>query len=937
MVTCLHHWPQKDGGFRIGHLNINSILNKTSDVHTLLNNSGKPFHIFGFTESRLSDVIPDNDVKMPGFKSIRKDPTTPKATGMLIYINESLSFKRLNHLENYQIEAVWLEIQLKRSKPIKVGFVYRNPSERADWMDKFSLMMDAASLDPTEILLFGDFNINLLKPHTTWINKITSYNLSQIIDAPTRITPTSKTLIDHVYVTDKQHILELCVPFYGCSDHLPTCITWTKKGIKIPKAGHKEVTYRSFAKFDENKFLNDLINSPLACTYNYTNPEEATEFWLKTFTSIYDKHAPFKTHRVKHTSEPKWMTDEIKTESFLRDDLLRAGNNEKYVAQRKKVNLLKRKAKEKYFQNLSSSKQNPKRVWQAINELTNKNSSQSPNFDKISSDDLNKYFTTIAETLITQNKTEQNTLEELKQFCSSKNINTDVDIPFITVHEVYQLLNHLKQTGSRGPDDIDNKILKISAPAITETLTYIYNLCIEKSYFPSHFKLAKVIPVYKNGDNSKPCNYRPISILSVISKPLEKHIHKHIYHHLEFYDLLNKNQSGFRKNHSCHTALTSLVDNWLNNMNDNKFCAALFVDFAKAFDVIDHKLLYRKLQLYGLSDNCLCLLKSFLDNRQQYIYINKSKSPTLPINFGVPQGSVLGPLLFCIYVNDLPLYIKDPCELFCDDTTIHTSHAKLNEISNSLQNSINSLDEWCNLNHMSLNPQKSKLMLLTTRQKRQNMTSKLPPIYIKKTIIEEVDAHQVLGTTIDNNLTWTAHINKLSNTISKQVYQLCKIKHFLNFHTRKLFLHAYVLSSISYCSTLFDTASANSLKPLVSNYKRALKATLLKSSSLEPADYAKLGVLPLKDMFLINKGIFMYKILSGSVPKTLQSKFRMNNRYPTKLQLPIPRIDLFKSSLLYSGSLLWNNLPPNLTSSQSRHVFKKHMCAHFHHVYDSKS
>ena len=203
------------------------------------------------------------------------------------------------------------------------------------------------------------------------------------------------------------------------------------------------------------------------------------------------------------------------------------------------------------------------------------------------------------------------------------------------------------------------------------------------------------------------------------------------------------------------------------------------------------------------------------------------------------------------------------------------------------------------------------------------MTTRLPSIFINNETIEEVDNHKLLGIMIDNNLSWMAHINKLCKTVSKQVHQLCKIKHFVNIHARKLFLHAYILSSINYCSTLFDTASANVLKPLNSMYKRALKAVLLKSSTLVATDYGKLEVLPLKDMFILNKGIFMHKVMTGHAPQTLQSKFHMTSRDPTKIQLPIPRIDLFKSSLTYSGSLQWNMLPTHVKASQSKETFKK--------------
>ena len=220
----------------------------------------------------------------------------------------------------------------------------------------------------------------------------------------------------------------------------------------------------------------------------------------------------------------------------------------------------------------------------------------------------------------------------------------------------------------------------------------------------------------------------------------------------------------------------TLVDIFYKNIKKKKeeFTGVLFVDFAKAFDVIDHDLLLRKLTLYGLSNDTLHLISSFLSNREQLVCINTIKSDFLPVKYGIPQGSVLGPLLFSLYINDLPLFIKALCELFADDTTIHSSHSNLNNLLLSLQESINNLLQWTELNHMSLNSYKTKYMTITIRQKRQNISSRMP-LYIGNEKIVEVATHKVLGVSIDNNLSWTNHVNELTKRVSQKLYQLAKI------------------------------------------------------------------------------------------------------------------------------------------------------------------
>ena len=830
-------WPTRDG-LRIGHLNVNHIYNKITDITTTLSNSGKPFHVFGLSESRLTINMPSCDLSIPGYSILRRDSKANNETGLIIYINDILSYKHLSHLDQPGVEAVWLEIGFSKSTPILVGFCYRNPASRVDWVHAFTAMMDNVVFESKELILLGDFNIDLQKPNSQWTYNLDTYNLHQLIKLPTRVTQNSATLIDHIYVSETRHAIETCVPISNISDHYPVCVTWSKKGVKIPKIGHKTIRYRCFTSFNEQLFLQDLLSSPLSSVYDKTDPEDALNFWIDSFVSIYNKHAPYKRKRVKSFPKPKWFSKELQEAIYLRDFLKRHGQHEESKKLRNAINSHKRAAKKKYFQDLLSDKNNSKSTWSAINQLTNKTSNPKHHVNiNISAEQLNDHFSTIAEKIVTTNqKSRSNTLDKLREFCLSKNIQGKLDIPLMSVTDVYNALKHLKQSGTRDLDGLDTKILRLAAPIITTSLTYVFNLCITKSTFPNAFKIAKVIPLYKSGDSSNPSNYRPISIVSVLAKPLEKHINKHLLLHLDKYNLLHPSQSGFRKKHSCQTALTSLVEQWLSNINNDEFNGVIFVDFKKAFDVIDRNLLLRKLALYGMSDCVMDLLSSYLSNRQQCVSVDAHTSSLSTMKHGIPQGSVLGPILFSLYINDLPLCIKALCELFADDTSLHDHHIDLNTLHASLQNSLDNLTDWTEMNHMALHPDKTKFMLITTRQKRQNIVSHFHPLTVQGTTIEEVQKHRVLGVIIDNNLSWTPHVKSLCKKISIKTFQLSKIKHFVNFHARKIFFHAHIQSLIDYGSTLWDSASKNCLKPLHSLYKRSLKLILLKRSSLEEDD-----------------------------------------------------------------------------------------------------
>ena len=292
MSLTLDAWPVKQG-LRLGYLNINSAINKKDDIAAILQNNGQGFHLFGFAESRLSSKISDSDMHMPGYDVLRLDLGKPKRTGLLVYVASVLKYKRLVEFEQYNVECIWLEVILKNSKPIILGFIYRNPAEKMDWEDNFNSLMDDVTLLSLETILFGDFNIDLLKPKLKWKQNYTVHGLEQLIDKPTRITEDTSTLIDHIYTNTKRSIIEICSPCCSYSDHNPVCVTWHKSRAKIPKIGHKTIQYRCFKNFKESDFLADLANSQLDQIFQIRDPDVAATFWINTFFSVYDKHAPF--------------------------------------------------------------------------------------------------------------------------------------------------------------------------------------------------------------------------------------------------------------------------------------------------------------------------------------------------------------------------------------------------------------------------------------------------------------------------------------------------------------------------------------------------------------------------------------------------------------------------------------------------------------------
>ena len=920
----------------IGHLNINSLPNKVPDLNVLLVDSCQS-HIFGVTESRLHSDIKDETLMIPNYSIIRKDAVHHGHTGLAVYVHDLIKHAtiRRTDLESDVIENLWFELKASKCS-VLIAFIYRNPKSDSNWYNDFVTMMDSVENveHGKDIILLGDFNVNMLKNNSSWDSTTSLFNLHQVIQSPTRVTNSTRTLIDHIYTNNPDRILHSKVHQTSMSDHFTVQCTLTSK---IPKAQHKPqsiITYRSFKHFDACYFLHDLSNCSFKDIYCTDDPDKAFTSFIRLLCTIINRHAPIKKKRVKNTSLPPWLDSNIKAAMSLRDKFKKNKDYTKFKQQRTHVKFLVRQAKKNYFNTiLKSNTNNVSSIWKAINSLNNKSFKKQPSAsNSFSPNEFNDHFLSIANNLLdsmNQNPEHYVCSDQLKHFCSSKLKQQDTfDIPEISVHEVGKYISCLGQKSSEGCDGISNKILLLSLPYIVNHLTYLYNLSIKTNCFPNILKMAKVIPLPKVKTPSSINDYRPISILSALSKPIEKHIHKNLLQYLDNYSLLHSFQSGFRPKHSCQTALTHLFDQLLNAINRKDMNGVVFLDLKKAFDLVNHHILLKKLAAYQLSPNTILFIKSYLANRKQTVLLNNSLSYEGTITTGIPQGSVLGPLLFIIFINDLPLSVSSPdimCDQFADDCTLQTAGTCVDHINSKLQTSLTEVNSWCHDNNMVLNPEKTKCMIITTRQKSQLRKPKLN-LVMNNHSIEQVTEHRHLGITIDEHLNWDKHINALSKSAAKNVYLLSRLSHVASSDACFFFFHAHVMSLINYASNVWDNCNDTHLIRLNSIHRRALKV-LHKISSGFKNEYMLWKPLSLKSHLKYNKCILMHKILHGKCPlyldKTITSTLRSspNSRHMT-LILPKPRIDLFKSSLQYSGAFCWNSLPKHLKEPFSTKTFK---------------
>ena len=940
-------------GFRIGHINIQGLQNKFDQIDLMLNNSKNEIHIFGLSETKLKHYHPDNYFFVDNYQFFRKDRMISKERceeggGIIVYVKNEVKVERRYDMEMNEIECLVLEVFPKNSKSYLVGMLYRHPNETVSWNENFEIFIDKILETQKEIYLLGDFNRDLLNENIkkSWLEYLEPFGLIQKVNQSTRKTSSSETLIDHIYCNMQTNLSSIDVPQIGLSDHFPIFLT-RKTNCSIPKFSHHTISYRSYKHFNEQEFISDLQSVPWDIIKLFDDTNDVIDTWSTMFLNIVDKHLPLKSQRVKHKQQPKWITPEIIEAIKTRDRYKSINNETQYKIWRNKVVMLIKESKKAQYSALITENQNkPGSVWKLFKEIgVNKSHHNSISSIKVGDYDINdsseianefnKFFVSIA-SKIKEPVTNSN-FNKLEAFCNSR-IPDDIHftIPEISREKVSKFLVNIDVSKATGCDQIGPRLIKIAAPYITDSITHICNQSIRDSVFPNKWKEGKVAPLHKTGAKDDVNNYRPISVLPVLSKILEKHVHDSLMDFLITYNLLHKTQSGFRPSHSCETALLGMISRWLEAMNNGSMIGVVMVDFKKAFDLVDPSILLQKLKLYKLCDNTMSWFTSYLLNCKQRVCVNNVLSDDEIVINGVPQGSIMGPLMFLLFINDLPLY-TDPIntDLYADDTTLYETGISRSAIESNLQIALNNLSDWCKLNGMAINTSKTKLMLITTHQKRAVLDSDELLLALNNENLNTINKDKILGVTIDNNLAWSSHINQICKKITSNLWLLSRIKEYLSVEHRTQFYKTYIQPHIDYCNLVWGGTSQLNLNRLFRLQKRACKIILDYNVENVLESMKKLKILTIYERLFLRKSKFMFKVYKSETPLYINEMFNLravNENLPvlrssvsSNFTTPRPNREIFKQSITYSGPIVWNSLPSELRNLDTVNSFHNYL------------
>ena len=475
---------------------------------------------------------------------------------------------------------------------------------------------------------------------------------------------------------------------------------------------------------------------------------------------------------------------------------------------KKHIIMAKNKYYKKYFEQHSDDS---RKQWEMINSLLNRHKSKQTKIHlqddvgnmlcdpKKVAEKFNTYFTTIADKLKTQTHTTENLFNTHTAFLKTP-VQSSIYITPTNPTEVDDIILSLKPK-STSDSKIDALKAAAKIPNFNLILSDIINSSFTQGIFPSQLKLAKIIPIHKNGSKSDVSNYRPISLLSSFSKVFEKIMHKRLYLFLEKNNALYETQFGFRAGRSCEHALLVAQNEILSSLSKKQISLLLLIDFSKAFDMVDHDILLDKLYHYGIRGIAHKWFKSYLSNREQYVSIEGKSSSRRSLKYSVPQGSILGPLLFIIYINDIPnIHKTAKFILYADDANIILTGNTMQEIEAQFTELSSTLVKWVSQNGLSLNIKKTNYLIFT-RKKNLNLNAFVPKIY--NTAIERKSAARFLGVLIDDKLTWTQHISALKSKMSRYVGIAYKLRNILPLSVRKMIFNRQFQSHLNYCSLVW--------------------------------------------------------------------------------------------------------------------------------------
>ena len=921
--------------FSVIHYNMQSLLPKIGTIESELFN----FDVICLTETWLDQRTSDDILALNEYSLYRRDRAGDAYGGICVFAKKELYSRRRNDLEMADVECIWLEIH-NRNRKVLIGTFYRPPNSTPATLTSIENSIGLAfDTDIENILITGDFNLDMLKQTSKRkVNDICQqFNLKQLINEPTHYTESSSSIIDLFLTTKKDTILLSGVgePFLeqNIRYHCPIyCVFNTNKTVTSSYERHIWLYDRG----DYEAFSNDIRQTNWDDIKSNDIDKYAQDL-TNHIIKLAKKHIPNKLIKTRQ-SDPPWLCNNIKKlmrkRKRLYDKYKRTKSStdfESYKQTRNKVTAAIRMAKvletDKLAQKLRNDNINSKDWWKTLKHFIKPGQTSAipplNNDDVIYSDPNDK--ANIFNTFFT----EQTILDE-----TNASLPSVIPIPASTLSsvsttpfEVESIFKSLKTGKAAGPDCINNRLLKEAATALSFPVCDLFNFSLAQGKVPTLWKQANVTPIHKKNDPSNFSNYRPISLLSTIGKSLEKIIHKHVFNFLQANSLLTNLQSGFVPADSTVNQLVDIYNTFCKALDEGKEVRAIFCDVSKAFDRVWHQGLLFKLKSIGVTDSLIDWFEDYLSNRKQRVVLPGATSRWTSIKAGVPQGSILGPLLFLVYINDIVDDIDSSIRLFADDTSLYIIVDNPIEAAIQLNADLEKVHQWASKWLVTFNPAKTESLLFTRKQNRPYH----PPVSMNHNVITEVTDHKHLGLTFTSDCTWHEHLDSVKQKAWFRINIMRKLKFTLDRLSLQTIYFSFVRPLLEYADVVWDNCTQNEVSELekIQNEAARIVTGATKLVSLNSL-IAETGWETLAKRRKKHKLQLFYKMqnnlspdyLSSLVPPTVGSTSAYHLRNASDIHLIHANTQLYFNSFLPSVTREWNELPQDVRDSNSLGTFR---------------
>jgi len=928
---------------KIMHMNIRSIQKNFDQFICLLNNMKDSLpHLIILSETwQVKDV---NLYKIPGFMLYYNHANFNQNDGLVVYIKSSIKYS-INSLKITEASFSSVNFELCG---IKFGLTatYRPPAANVDvFLTDLDNILEQSK--ESDVYLFvGDININILDggdPKVNqYLNILGGNGYTSLINKPTRVTENSETCIDHIHMKSKNSLQLNKYPVIlqtSITDHYATLVGIELKS-DISGQRQKEITKVDFEKLQEL-----LSTQTWETIIEIKNSQEAYREFINKINECIRLATTTIKPNSKNSKLKPWITDgivkSIRKRDKLRSASLKDPNNlelkEGFTKYRNTLTSVIKDTKNNYYKSIIDNSNNDiKKVWAVVGEVTGRDKNVNHlenttlvynNKNLISSNEktnaFNEYFVNICDKI---SPSTNNIKEPINKFYE----NTLFLAP-VTEDEIIKYINTLKTSSSPGKDQINNKIIKLNYSCLKNPLKHIINLTFETGIIPHEFKESVVTPIYKSGDVHAIENYRPISLINNFAKIFEKCLKARLVDYLNQNSILSLTQYGFREGLSTEDALYNLINNINSGLEKSKKCVALFLDLRKAFDMVSHEILFRKLESIGIRGIVLELFKNYLNNRKQVVKIGSNYSDNLVIKRGVPQGTVLGPILFLIFINDLEKSVKDGKVItYADDTVLYFEDDTWDRAKDKASQGITCVQKWLNENLLVLNVGKSQFMAFTP-------TGKTLPNFNEITVhnpactnsnnchcslkIKKADKVKYLGVIVDNHLKWNAHVEHINKIIRKLIFIFYQIRNILKLSLLKIIYSALIESILKYCIVVWGGLYDEHLRVLEVTQKYIIKVMMKKKRSYPSGQlFIESEIFEIRTLYAYSCMVFIHE---NKQNEKVEHYYNTRTRSNKNLKIPIHRLTCCQRFVNFFGNKMYNMVSQEIRDIKNIKTFKR--------------